>query len=417
MSYKSKSVAIYDNGLFVELAATLVKDFGNVFYYSPWKSGFPKSNGKLVGTGLPGVTRIDDFWAIKNEVDLFVFPDIYDADVQLELEGQGKRVFGSRAGDILELQRDKTKHYIRALGLPVGKWTKVKGLQALRTYLKSNPNQWVKINTTRGDMETFFAKNYKLIEPKLDELEHTLGAKKLVMDFIVEEDLANTCDLSYDGYTIDGQFPSKAMLGVEIKDKGYIGVFKNYENFPKVIKEFNTAISPFLKEKRYRNFFSPEMRIAKDGKGYMNDPCCRFGSPPSEVGLVIYKNLADILWNGAEGICIDPIPTGEFAVELLIHSSWADKNWQALSFPPEFRDNIKLRNLAIIEGKYYVVPQSVGLPEIGAVVATGKSFKEAANKCVECSKKIEGYYIEIYTDALDKVQEEVANLESCGISL
>src|SRR5208283_3342398 len=101
-------------------------------------------------------------------------------------------------------------------------------------------NQWVKINTTRGDMETFQAENYKLIEPKLDELEHTLGAKKLVMDFIVEEDLTNTCDLSYDGYTIDGQFPSKAMIGVEIKDKGYVGVFKNYVDFPEVIKEFNS---------------------------------------------------------------------------------------------------------------------------------------------------------------------------------
>jgi hypothetical protein len=266
-------------------------------------------------------------------------------------------------------------------------------------------------------METFFSKNYKVIEPRLDELEHSLGAKKLIMEFIVEDNLKDTKDLAYDGYTIDGQFPNSAMIGVEVKDKGYVGVFKKYEEFPKVIKEFNEKVSPLLKKYRYRNFFSPELRVARSGLAYMDDACCRFGSPPSEVSLVMLKNLSDILWNGAEGICIDPEPTGEFAIELLIHSLWADKNWQAVDFPPYMRDNIKLRNLTMIDGRYYVVPQAVGLPEIGAVVAVGKSFKEAVEKVKEYACQVEGYYIDIFTEVIKEAQKEIADLEEYGVTI
>jgi hypothetical protein len=415
MNYKTKSVAVYDNGLFVELAVTLAKSFGKVYYYMPWESGFPKSNNLIVGKGLPGVERVNNFFDIIDDVDLFVFPDIYASSLQLHLEGLGKRVFGSRSGDQLELDRGRTKQFLSSLGLPVGKWEKVVGFANLRKYLKEHKEQWVKINTTRGDMETFFSKDYKLVEPRLDELEHALGAKKLIMEFIVEDNLKDTKDLAYDGYTIDGKFPNAAMTGVEVKDKGYVGVFKKYEDLPSVIKNFNKAIAPTLKKYRYRNFFSPELRVAKNGIAYMDDACCRFGSPPSEVSLIMLKNLPDIMWNGAVGICVDPEPAGEFAVELLIHSSWADKNWQPIDFPASIRDNVKLRNLTMIQGRYYVVPQAVGLPEIGAVVAVGKTFKEAVEKVKFYASQIEGHYIDIFTNVIDEAQKEITELESYGV--
>jgi hypothetical protein len=57
----------------------------------------------------------------------------------------------------------------------------------LRKHLKANDDQWVKISGTRGDMETFGAKSYEKVEPRLDELEHNLGALKKVMKFTVEQ--------------------------------------------------------------------------------------------------------------------------------------------------------------------------------------------------------------------------------------
>lgn len=415
--YSSKCCLIVDNGLFTELAVRMARSFGKVYYYFPWVGAFPKSNSMLVGKGIPGVERINDFWDVKDDVDLWIFPDIYMGGVQLELQEQGKRVWGSRHGDELELFRKESKQHLEKIGLHIGHYEIVKGLDELRKYLKSHKKQYVKVSTTRGDFETFFAKNYKLIEPRIDELELMLGAKKVLMEFIVEDAIEDAVEIGYDGFTVDGVFPQQAMCGIEIKDMGYVGYFKKYQDMPQQIIDINSKISPTLKEYGYKNFFCCETRITRDGTPWIIDPMTRFGSPPSELIMNMYTNLDDILWEGAEGKCVDPIPEGKFGAELLIHSTWADKNWQAVEFPEEIRDNIKLRNLTIINGRHYVVPQMVGLPEIGAVVATADTEKEAIEKCKELAAQVEGYSIETYPDALDKANEEKQKLSDFGIEL
>jgi len=417
MDYSNKTVCIIDNGLFIELAVTLSKSFGKVYYHTPWVNAFPQSNTRLVGTGISGVERINHYWSIKDDVDLWVFPDIYCGDIQLELEAQGKRVWGSRMGDELELYRPETKEHLKKLGINIGSYKVITGMDNLREHLKEHDDQYVKVSTTRGDMETFKSKNYNLIEPKLDELEYKLGAKKSIMQWVVEDAIKDAVEIGYDGFTVDGQFPAHAMAGIEIKDKSYVGIFKEYAKMPKQILDVNEKVSETLKSYGYKNFFCCEMRITKDGKAWVIDPMCRFGSPPGELVQEMYSNLPDILWQGAEGVCVDPIPQAKFGAEVLIHSSWADKNWQPIDFPPELRANMKFRNLAIIKGKHYVVPQGVGLPEIGAVVATGDTQEEAIKKCKECCEQIEGYYIETYPDSLDEATAEEEKLKDFGIEI
>ena len=73
--YRNKVVCCVDLGLFTEFAVALTKSFGTVLYCVPSVSAFPKSNDLLVGSGLPGVHRIDSIWEVLDEVDLWVFPD------------------------------------------------------------------------------------------------------------------------------------------------------------------------------------------------------------------------------------------------------------------------------------------------------------------------------------------------------
>jgi hypothetical protein len=408
-NYKTKSVCIIDNGLFVELAITLSESFGKVYYYSPWESSFPRSNDMLVGYGVPGITRVNDFWSIIDDIDLFVFPDIYFGPLQLHLEKLGKRVWGSRKGEQLELQRDKTKQLFKSLKIPINKYEVIIGMDNLRKYLKLNDNKWIKINVTRGDFETFPSKNYKLIEPKLNEIEYLLGAKNSITKFIVEDAIDDAIEIGYDGYTIDGQFPRSAFYGIEVKDKGYLEKFTDASKMPKQISYVNERLSPVLKSYRYRNFFSSELRI-KNKIPYFLDPCTRMGSPPGELYQIMIENLSDIIWNGANGKLIDPICSYTYGAELLIQSMWADKNWQAVQFPSGIRKNIKLRNLTIINKEYYVVPQLVGIPEIAAVVAVGDTIEEAIGKVKEYASQVEGYYIDTFTDSLDEGIKELAAL-------
>ena len=774
-NYKTKCCTVVDNGLFVEMALKLAKDFGKVNYWTPWVNAFPSSNSILVGKGLPGVERIDFLFDHIDETNLFVFPDVYFGDLQRHLAGLGKRVWGGRKGEELELYRDESKKLFAELGLPVSRYEIVTGMSDLRKYLKENKDQWVKISMTRGDMETFHSKNYTNIEPRLDELEYRLGAKKSIMKFCVEAALNNKVETGMDFYTIDGRYPDKAMMGIEIKDEGYVAVIKDYDDMPMCVKSFNSGIAGILKQYNYRGFASTEIRVGKDqipymidycfddqtevltdcgwkffkdldhserlatknsagfleyqqptdyiinryagkmihfsnrrntfdkmvtpnhlvvrtdrhgngefkeradsitdkgyiprtakwngvaldyfilpsyhkewefkGRGgwnictkmkhqpevlipmkvwtkflawyltegslgsdyvvqisqtkycdkvkdvldkmpfkfeyskgmfricsiqlasylrqfgicnekfvpdyikfstaeiirvfldefnlgdgsihkgnkvyrttskvmaddiqemllkvgslgnivkdnakgtmvmglpgnyirnhdcyviyerndflrywfetgsrkslYINEVdydglvycatvpngtlfvrrngkpcwssnCARQGSPPSELYQNMYTNLADIFWYGADGTMVNPelaTENGEevrHGVEILLHSAWADKNWQAIEFPEEIRDNVKFRNLTMFDGKYYVVPQSQGLPEIGAVVAMGTSRESAIERAKEYCEQVQGYYIEAKTDSLDKAQEEIDKLAEYGIEL
>jgi hypothetical protein len=414
---KKRTCCVVDHGLFTEWAVLLAKDFGKVYYWTPWQDGYPRSNSLLIGTGLPNVVRLKDFWSILDEIDIFVFPDCYLGPLQCHLASLGKRVWGSRRGEDLELDRVASKKHQERIGIDIGPWRVVRGLAALREHLKESKNQWVKISATRGDMETFKSKNYKLIEPKLDELEEQLGAKKYSMEFIVEDDIPDAVEIGYDGFNIRGKFPKQAMAGIEIKDKGLVMKTMTYAALPEEIRDVNDKLGPTLREFDYRGFLSTELRITRDHKAYSIDPCARAGSPPNELYQLLITNWADIIWEGANGVVVDPIFAAKWGAELLLISDWAKDRWQAVQFPKSIRENVKLRNLAVIEGQYYSVPQVSGHAELGAVVALGNTMDEAIAECKKLAAQVEGYYVETVSGCLDEAQGEFKKLAEFGVKV
>jgi hypothetical protein len=416
-AYKQRTACVFDHGLFVEMAVTLAKDFGRVLYACPWESGYPKSNAMLIGEGLPGVTRISSIWEHLDDIDLFVFPDVYQGPLQMHLASLGKRVWGGRMGEELELDRDASKKHLKSLGIPIGPYKVVTGLDALRGHLQEHDDQYVKISRSRGDMETFRSKNYRLIEPRLDELEHSLGAMKKIMQFVVEDAIPDAVEIGYDGYCIDGRFPKQAMWGIEVKDKSFVMQCAPYNALPKQVRSVNEKMAGTLKNFGYRGFISSELRVTKDGIGYAIDPCARAGSPPSELYQIMVKNWSDILWEGAEGVLVEPEFVAKWGAELLLLSSWATKNWQAVEFPPSLRENVKLRQLTVIEGKYYFVPQMSDMPEIGAVVATGNTMEAAIKECKRIAGLVEGHYVEVIDGSLDEASAEFEKLAKFGIQV
>ena len=406
-SHKDRTVCVYDHGLFVELAVTLSKDFGRVLYYVPWENGYPRSNAPRIGQGIKGVERVSSPWGFVDEIDLWVFPDVYEGALQEYLVSQGKRVWGCRMGEDLEIDRVASKEHCASLGIDIGPWERVVGLDALREHLRRNDDQWVKISATRGDMETFHAKNFAQVEQQLDELEHNLGAKKKVMEFIVEQGINPAIEIGYDGYCIDGKFPMGALVGVEVKDKAYVCRTMRYRELPKQVRGVNDKLAPTLKKLGYRGFISTEIRCSEDGKAYLIDPCARCGSPPSELYQMMITNLADIIWEGAEGIIVEPEYAAKYGAQVMLLSDWADSNWQQVDFPESIREHVKLRNMTKIEGQYYVIPQWTGMPEIGAVVAMGDTQDEAISECKRIAEMVEGHSIEKPIDALEQARDDL----------
>ena len=94
----------------------------------------------------------------------------------------------------------------------------------------------------------------------------------------------------------------------------------------------------------------------------------------------------------------------------MLHSTWADQNYAHIRFPEEYRENIKLRHYTVIDGDTYVSPQATGMPEIGAVVATGKTAKEAIEKAKMIAEKVESHQLEIPVDAMDEALEDLMQI-------
>ena len=408
--YSTKCCLIVDYGQFVELAVTLSKDFGRTLYFAPWVGGgCPTSRILRIGQGIEGVERVDEIWPYLDDVDLVVFPDVYEPGLQEFLVSRGKRVWGCRSGAELELDRVRSKEISKTLGIDIAPYKVITGFDALRAHLKKNDDQFVKISVTRGDMETFHSPNYEASEQRLDELEHNLGAKKKVMEFIVEQGIAPAVEVGYDGYTVDGRFPKGALIGVETKCQAYFGRTMRYGELPEKVRSVNEKLSPALKRYGMRGFLSTEIRC-KDDKAYLIDPCMRCGSPPSELYGMLIENLGEILWEGADGIMVEPEYRAKYGAMVLLNSGWAMDNWQHVSFPESIRENVKLHNMTVIDGEYYVIPHLDGRSQIGAVVATGDSADEAIEECKRLAELVEGHEIVKPVDALDEAREQLEKI-------
>lgn len=441
--YRDRCALVIDNGLFTHTAVKLAESFGKVYYFTPWVNAFPKSNGTLPGDGLDEIVRIKHWEEYVDEADIFVFPDVMFGPLQTLLVGMGKRVWGSRLGERLELDRWWFKHLLKRLGMPIAESHLIVGTDALVRFLKSHDDYWVKTSLYRGDFETFHSKTYEHVKPRLDKLVSDLGEKGKIYQFIVEKNIEAIVEVGFDGFCIDGKFPRVAAFGKELKDCGYIGVAKEYDEFPIPVKWVNHMLSETLARFGYRGFISSEIRCTKEAVTteepkrfedcdmiwnagqpapgcdfycYATDPCQRMASPPGEAYIEWFANWPEIIWEGAAGNLVTPHPVGKYAAEIMLHSSFADQHWQPVIFPDDLKQWVKLRNCCRIEGVYSAVPQSVGLPEIGAVVGIDDDMKAAMKLVLERSAKVEGYYIEAKHDAVGCIVAEINNAQEAGIN-
>lgn len=412
---KSKTVCVVDNKLFSELARTLARAFGKVYYTSPWVSDFPSSTHTELGEGFPEYERVKDIWGIFDEVDLFVFPDQHQGPLQEYLVSQGKRVWGARNGDELESARADAKAYFKTLGIPQGKYEVIQGMTALRKFLKGRDDKvWVKISLTRNDTETFSVCGYEGSKNRLDKFEAELGPAAEAMEFVVEDDMPDTLDIAIDTYTVDGKWPNKACLGTEKKDEGYICVVQEWNKLPVGLTDIYEALTPTLEKYEYRNVISLESRMDKTTT-YLADPCCRFGSPPSELQLNLITNLADIMWEGAEGKMVEPKFAGKYGAQFIIESKWSIHNPLLVEFPKRYRENIKLRYATMFGEQLWILPQNSDTPSFGSIVTVGDTLEDCFEEAKEIAHSIKGIGVEALVGSVSGLEDNLKQFEAWGV--
>src|ERR1700733_9605430 len=103
---KNKTVLWIDSGIFHAFARSVAPSFGKNYYWTPWTNAFPSQRQTRLGEAFPELTRMNDPQQHEDEIDLFVFMDLFQSDWQIRLRKQGKRVWGAGEGEGLEIQRE-----------------------------------------------------------------------------------------------------------------------------------------------------------------------------------------------------------------------------------------------------------------------------------------------------------------------
>jgi hypothetical protein len=395
----------------------LGRDFGTVYYYSQWEDTHPKISHGKIGFGLEHIEKVESPFDVLDKVDIVVFPENYQGPMQEWLVEHGYAVWGGRRGDELEVYREDCKEVMAELGLPLGDYEIIHGLDAVRSYLQKHKKVWLKMSKWRGTFESLWCPDYESVEPRIDSIAEELGPFQHTEDFIIEAQLDNKIEIGLDSYCIDGVYPLASLAGLEIKDRGYIGAFRPYSEMPKSLTEFSDRISDTLRDYGFRGFLSDELRIGKDQVGYMIDFCSRQPSPPGDLEHEFYTNISEIIFEGAHGHCVDPVPLGKYGVELSIQASWASRKWLPVRFPQEHAQWIKFINPVVVEGRHYIAPIETDAPEIGSVLGYGDSIKEAVKMAEEIGQEIKGYSVYIPEDALDEAEKEIEKMTKMGIEL
>src|SRR5580698_1114444 len=415
MDLSSKRILVYDaGGLFAPIAEKMAESYGETLYFVPWVSGgFPTAKRRMVGQGLPNVTRVYSWLNYVPEADVIVFPDCYNSDESQFCRDMNRPVWGGGNAEGLEIQRWETRGIMESLDMPVIPAKRIIGVEPLRKYLADKEDLWIKRSIIRGDGETRHHVNAKVTEPWLVQQEHILGPRSTEIEFIVEDNVPGK-ETGYDGPVVDGEYGNIGAYGWEKKDRLYILKVCYNEDLPDPIRTVNESFAPALKQLGYRGFYSNEIRIAEDGTPYLIDPTMRAGRPPSECYMEVFDNWAEAIYWGARGKMVDLNPVAKYAAEVVLKSDWVRENYLMVDYPDSIAQWIKIGNKCVIDGQVYVVPQDD--PEFGSAVGIGDTPEEAAEMAEKNAEKVEAIDVDYLHGVWDCARKLIEEGEEIGVS-
>lgn len=422
-----KTALVYDYDANISLARRLRREFGRVLYFCPWKSKYPETLKLAIGSGFDDIKRVKHFSDVIDDVDLFVFPEIGDGDLQLDLVKRGKRVWGSRKAERLEYDRPLFAKTLEKVGLDVAPYKVILGLDEFEQYLRENENKWIKLNM-RGDDETWKHVNYELSLPKLRIYRLRYGPILDEIVFTIVDNIDSIVEAAYDGFMVtseDGkpQFPDIGFLGYEDKSQSHILTSIPYDDFPEQLRNVNERFAPQAARYNFRSAFGTECKITEDGKIFFLDFTARQPSPPGEIIQEMVTNLGDFFYHGAVGemVPLQIADESDFGVQVNIYSDTSKTNWSTIRFPKELDHFVKLERCCKKNGKMQVLPmgnpsdEKRGAENIGCVVALCCDLKQAIEKVKDYCDQIKGDGLEFKTESLAEAIKRIKEGKKEGI--
>jgi hypothetical protein len=417
MMTSDKTILIFDSGTNTDFAIKMTEFYGKVLYYSPYEEAYPTPYKGRIGTGIEGVERVYNVWDYFDSIDIWAFPHLFHGAFQEWLRSIGKLVFGAGKGEILETDRIGFKELQKDLGMPLNNYKVIQGFDEMEEHLKINEDLFIKNNLYRGVMETWHHENYKTSKPFLDFLRTEYGMFQKEERFIIETPIDDAVEYGFDGLCIDGKFTKKTVFGVEIKDTAYLCKSVDYKDLPKAVLDANEKLSPIMASYGYRGWYSNEMRSISKNEAILTDITGRFASPPTSLFMEMTENFGQYIWDVANGDIPEVKFKYKYGCQLIISCGWAKKEPVAITFPKEYSNNVRIKNLSIVDDVYWFLPQPDEMMQIGYVLGWGNTKQQCFEMAKKVAKEVKGFDIKINISALDEAEQELGKLAKMGINI
>lgn len=398
-------ILVLDTGMSLEHALRLGRERNKVYYYTPWQWAFPRFKDFATGLGFSEIEKVL-FWAdYVDRVNLIASFDIGFGDIINFLRKKGYTCYGAGEGEKLEWFRFNTRKLQKKVGLPVQETALVRGVSKLRQYIAEHPNKMVKLDLFRGDIESFYAKNYKKIELLIDEIESAFGPFKEQYEFMIEEAIEGI-EPGFDLFFSSTNYIKPYLYGYEIEKSAYIGQYTN--ELPAPLEETARKLLPILKQLDYRGAISTEERIVNEKKHYLIDICARYAFPLSLIYTESILNYTELIYGIAQGKQIKLKPIARFIGCIPVISEHGSEYWVAVDFPLELRKKIKFHFAGKVGSNYYSIK---GNETIAVAISWGNSVNEVIDDLLKTSEAIEAYGATPATASLLKAPEVLKEAE------
>lgn len=401
---------VVDNELFQPIAHRLARDFRRVLYFTEWEKA-RKIEDAVAGDGFPDIERCFDYWEVKDEVDLWVFPDVGYAGLQKELESQGRLVWGTRDAGRQETDRALFLKTLKRCGLNVPPHDVVMGLVALRKFLEDAEDVYIKISRYRGSFETSHFRNMKEDRGLLDLWGVKFGPVSEKIPFLVFHNIDTPLELGADLYRAGGKWPSLMLNGIEWKDRSYFAAVTKREDMPQQIQDVLECYGEVLDESRYAGQFSMEMRL-KDEDGYFIDPTCRGGLPSTASQLTLWRNFSEIVYRGAQGEMVEPEAAAQFSAESIVTMKGDNNLWRTAEIPVKLDGHLLLAGCCMVDGVVAFAPDDDDT--VGWLVNTGDDQKAVILGMNELADELPDG-MDANTECLAYVLKEIHEAEKQGV--
>jgi len=137
--------------------------------------------------------------------------------------------------------------------------------------------------------------------------------------------------------------------------------------------------------------------------------------PGSGSQYELWRNWGDIVWHGANGELVEPLPTAEYCAEAIVKMSGDHNEWRVADVPAALKRWLKLADYCEYESlTCFPNSESPGGDEVGWLVALGQTSEEAI-RTLNARADMLPDGLDANTECVAYVLKEIHEMEKVGI--